>query len=78
MRGNEIDHRLVDPFLGHILVSYKVDDMDLETAVSKIAFLVAAVALPEGERANPTKYMQAVLAGEHESNAQHPEPPRAA
>jgi hypothetical protein len=42
MRGNEIDHRLVDPFLGHILVSYKVDDMDLETAVSKIAFLVAA------------------------------------
>ena len=52
--------------------------MDLETAVSKLAFLVAAVALPKGEGANPTKYMQAVLAGEHESNTQHPEPPRAA
>jgi hypothetical protein len=38
-------------------------DMDLETAVSKLAFLVAAVALPKGEGANPTKYHAGRIGG---------------
>ena len=60
----EIDHRLLDEFLGYVLDRYKAGEMDRGLAASRIAFLVAAVALPEGERSDPTKYMQSVLSGE--------------
>jgi len=62
----EIDHKLLDRFLGYILDRYKTGKVGRESAVNRIAFLVAAVALPEGEGANPTKYMHAVLAGEYD------------
>ena len=50
----EIDHKLLDRFLGYILDRYKTGKVGRESAVNRIAFLVAAVALPEGEGANPT------------------------
>ena len=64
MSHYEIDHELLDKFLGHVLDRYKAGDIDLTTAVNGIAFLVATVALPGGEGASPAKYMQSVLAGE--------------
>ena len=60
----KIDHELLDEFLGHVLDRYKAGEMDRGLAVSRIAFLVAAVALPEGERSDPTKYMRSVLSSE--------------
>ena len=61
-----IDQKLLDKFLGYVLDRYKADDIDLTTAVNRIAFLVAAVALPEGEGANPASYMHNVMAGEYD------------
>ena len=64
MSHYEIDHKLLDKFLAHVLDRYKAGDIDLATAVERIAFLVETVALPGGEGAGPAKYMQNVLAGE--------------
>jgi hypothetical protein len=64
MSHYEIDHKLLDKFLGHVLDRYNAGDIDRTTAVNTIAFLVATVALPGGEGAGPAKYMQNALAGE--------------
>ena len=64
MSHYEIDHKLLEKFLGRILDRYKAGEIDLTTAVNRIAFLVETVALPGGEGAAPAKYMQNVLAGE--------------
>ena len=64
MSHYEIDHKLLQKFLGHVLDRYKAGDIDLKTAVNGIAFLVETVALPGGEGAAPARYMQNVLAGE--------------
>ena len=59
----DIDRALLRKFLGHILTSYKAADVDHETAVNKIAFLVEALLLPGEQRASlATEYMQLVLA----------------
>jgi len=60
----EIDHKLLDRFLGHVLDRYSAGDIDRTTAVNTIEFLVETVALPGGEGAGPAKYMQNVLARE--------------
>ena len=58
----DIDRALLRKFLGHILTSYKAADVDHETAVNKIAFLVEALVLPGEQRASlATEYMQLVL-----------------
>jgi len=49
MSHYEIDHKLLDKFLGHVLDRYKAGDIDLTTAVNRIAFLVETVALPGGD-----------------------------
>jgi hypothetical protein len=59
-----VDHKLLDRFLGDVLVCFKADLIDFETAVNRIAFLVAAVALPEGEGTDPTKYMRSFFPDE--------------
>jgi hypothetical protein len=63
----EIDHELLNKFLGHVLDRYKAGDTDLATAVKRIAFLVGTVALPGGEGAAPAKYVQNVLAGDFDT-----------
>ena len=67
MSHYEIDHKLLQKFLGHVLDRYKAGDIDLTTAVNGIAFLVETVALPGGEGAGPANYMQNVLAGEFDT-----------
>jgi hypothetical protein len=54
MSHYEIDHKLLDKFLGHVLDRYKAGDIDVTTAVNRIAFLVATVALP-GAKGRPRR-----------------------
>jgi hypothetical protein len=67
MSHYEIDHELLDKFLGHVLDRYNAGDIDRTTAVKRIALLVETVALPGGEGAGPANYMQNVLAGEFDT-----------
>ena len=64
MSHYEIDHKLLQKFLGRVLDRYKAGDIELATAVKRIALLVETIALPGGEGAGPANYMQNMLAGE--------------
>ena len=76
MSHYEIDHKLLDRFLGHVLDRYSAGDIDRTTAVNTIEFLVETVALPGGEGAGPAKlcrtYWRASSIGRpHDSEAAH-------
>lgn len=62
-RLSESDHILLDDFLGYVLDRYKNGTIRKTEAIGKIAHLVAAVTLPDGD--DWRGYMKAIIEDEN-------------